>query len=170
LRHFLSDDAEYLSIDPFVDCWKYSTSEMQSAYPCLTKPLNFIAACAEFLPLEARAFDCVHMRSVLDHVHSPDLALLEARRVLKDSGKLVVGLYVDGGKSGYRPRLRALKEAVRPFLASAGLKRYKDHHIFHPTFIDLERIVHDNGFRVVDVYWQPQWQDQVCYVTAQKST
>ena len=32
--------------------------------------------------------DTVHMRSMLDHVQVPDLAILEAHRVLKKNGQL----------------------------------------------------------------------------------
>ncbi|HET7912750.1 MAG TPA: methyltransferase domain-containing protein [Pseudolabrys sp.] len=169
LRHFLPRESEYLSADPFIDCLAYTSAAMRSAYPCLSKPLNLIGACAEFLPLQADAFDWVHMRSVVDHFHSPDLALLEARRVLKPHGKLVVGLYVDGGKSGRRPPGRAIKEALRPLLVAAGFKRFKDHHVFHPTFEGLKELVADCGFHITDVYWQPQWADQVCYVTAERA-
>jgi len=55
-------------------------SAITPAYPCLDQHLNFIAACAEFLPLQSNSFDWVHMRSMLDHVQSPDLALMEAHR------------------------------------------------------------------------------------------
>jgi ubiquinone/menaquinone biosynthesis C-methylase UbiE len=106
------------------------------------------------------------MRSMLDHVHSPDLALMEARRVLKPDGRLVIGLYVDGGKSGKRSLDRELKEIIRAVLVSVGITRYKDHHTFHPTFANLKKIICDNGFLVDDVFWQPQWNDTVCYVIA----
>jgi ubiquinone/menaquinone biosynthesis C-methylase UbiE len=103
---------------------------------------------------------------MLDHTHSPDLALMEARRILKPSGKLVVGLYVDGGKSGNRPIDRQIKEAIRVVLTTIGIGRYKDHHMFHPTFANLQKVIRDNGFEIEDVYWQPQWKDQVYYITA----
>ena len=167
LRHFLPSGSEFLSVDPFIECCRYTSAAMQRAYPCLSEPLNLIGACAEFLPLQNGAFDWVHMRSVLDHFHSPDLALFEAARVLKRNGKLVIGLYVDGGKSGRRPLDRQLKEILRPVLIAAGLRRFKDHHIFHPTFVGLKQLIADCGFRILDVYWQPQWKDQVCYITAE---
>jgi SAM-dependent methyltransferase len=132
----------------------------------LSRHLNFIAACAEFLPFQASSFDWVHMRSMLDHVQSPDLALMEARRVLKPNGKLVIGLYVDGGRSGKRALDRQFRELARPVLAALGLARFRDHHTFHPTFANLMKIIADNGFSADDVYWQPQWHDNVCYVTA----
>jgi hypothetical protein len=97
------------------------------------------------------------------------LALLEARRVLKPSGKLVVGLYVDGGKLGRRTMMREAKEVIRAILTSAGFSRYKDHHTLHPTFANLQRLIRDNGFQIDDVFWQPQWNDQVCYITASQT-
>lgn len=166
VREFLPPSAEFVSIDPFIDWQQRLDPEKIRAYNCLKHPLNFIAACAEFLPFEARSFDWVHMRSMLDHVQSADLALIEAKRVLKTSGRLVIGLYVDGGKSGVRTLDRQLKEIVRTVLTAIGINRYKDHHIFHPTFANLSKIVLDNGFEIEDVYWQPQWKDTVCYIIA----
>jgi SAM-dependent methyltransferase len=169
VRHFLPPDTQFLSVDPFIDYEQGLAPAKRAAYPCLSNPLNFIAACAEFLPLQSSTFDWVHMRSMLDHTHSPDLALMEARRVLKPDGRLVIGLYVDGGKSGKRTPERQAKEAARTLLVSIGINKYKDHHTFHPTFANLQKIVRDNGFDVEDVYWQPQWNDQVCYITAARS-
>lgn len=134
--------------------------------PCLGEHLNFIGACAEFLPFQTHSVDWIHMRSMLDHVHSPDLALMEARRVLRSTGKLVIGLYVDGGKTGRRSIDRRLKEIVRPILTTIGFKQFKDHHLFHPTFKNLQKIVLDNDFTIDDVYRQQQWRDTVCYVMA----
>jgi ubiquinone/menaquinone biosynthesis C-methylase UbiE len=166
VRHFLPPATQFVSVDPFVDCLNHVPQAKKTVYPCLSDHLNFIAACAKFLPFRAGSFDWVHMRSMLDHVHSPDLALLEARRVLKPDGKLVIGLYVDGGKSGRRSPDRQLKEIARPILTAVGFKKFKDRHIFHPTYADLKQIISDNGFDVTDVYWQPQWNDTVCYVTS----
>jgi ubiquinone/menaquinone biosynthesis C-methylase UbiE len=166
VRHFLPQGAEFVSVDPFIDCVGNVPPAKKAVYPCLSQHLNFVAACAEFLPFQAGSFDWVHMRSMLDHVHSPDLALLEARRVLKPGGKLVIGLYVDGGKSGRRSFDRQLKEIARPILTAIGFRKFRDRHIFHPTYADLKQIIGDNGFDIVDTYWQPQWNDTVCYVTS----
>jgi ubiquinone/menaquinone biosynthesis C-methylase UbiE len=120
VRHFLPVNTQFVSVDPFIDC-QYSIPEAKKqVYPCLSQPLNFIAACAEFLPFQASGFDWVHMRSMLDHVHSPDLALLEAARVLRPNGRIVIGLYVDGGKSGRRTFDRHLKEIARTILVLFG--------------------------------------------------
>jgi SAM-dependent methyltransferase len=166
IRDFLPKGTQYVSLDPFLGCTDHIPPTKIAVYPRLSEHLNFIAGCAEFLPFQAQCFDWVHMRSMLDHVHSPDLALLEARRVLKLGGKLVIGLYVDGGKTGRRTLDRQLKEIVRPVLTRIGFKQFKDHHLFHPTFKNLQTIILDNGFTIDDVYWQPEWRDTVCYITA----
>lgn len=166
IRQFLPKGTEFVSVDPFIGCTNHIPPAKQAVYSCLGEHLNFIAACAEFLPFKSQSFDWVHMRSMLDHVHSPDLALMEARRVLTPDGKLVIGLYVDGGKDGRRTIDRQLKEIARPILTTIGFKQFKDHHLFHPTFKNLRKIVIDNGFEIDDVYWQPAWRDTVCYITA----
>jgi hypothetical protein len=38
--------------------------------------------------------------------------------------------------------------------------------LFTPTFANLTKLATDNGFRIDDVFWQPQWHDTVCYITA----
>jgi SAM-dependent methyltransferase len=169
VRHFLPEDTEFVSVDPFVEWQAGIPPQKREAYPCLGQHLNFIAACAEFLPFQAKTFDWVHMRSMLDHVQSPDLALMEAHRVLKPDGRLVVGLYVAGGKSGKQTLSRRLKEVARTILVGCGFTRYRDHHTFHPTFANLRKIIADNKFTIEDVYWQPQWNDTVCYITARLS-
>lgn len=166
VREFLPDTTRFVSVDPFLNCQDFVAPAKKQAYSCLSKPLNFIAACAEFLPFQSASFDWVHMRSMLDHVHSPDLALLEARRVLKANGRLVIGLTVDGGRTGRRTAQRQAKEMLRTVLVGIGMHRFKDHHTFHPTFANLQKIIRDNGFDIEDVYWQPVWNDQVCYITA----
>ena len=64
---------------------------------------------------------------------------------------------------------RQLKEIERPILTTIGFKQFKDHHLFHPTFKNVQKIV-DNGFTIDDVYWQPAWLDTVCYITAAPTT
>ncbi len=166
VRQFLPEASQFVSVDPFLGCRDHIPTAKKAVYPCLSEHLNFICACAEFLPFQAKSFDWVHMRSMLDHVHSPDLALFEARRVLKPDGKLVIGLYVDGGKSGRRSPDRQLKEITRTVLTTLGFKKFEDRHVFHPTYANLRQIIHDSGFHITDIYWQPQWNDTVCYVTS----
>ena len=50
-----------------------------------------------------------------------------------------------------------------------GISRFKDRHIFHPTYAALQKIVIENGLVIDDVYWQPQWKDTVCYMVCRKA-
>ncbi len=168
VREFLSADVEFVSTDPWLAAPVANSAARKQAYRCLSQPLNFIAATAEFQPFLAESFDWVHMRSMLDHVQVPDLALLEAWRVLKPGGRVLIGLYVEGGRTGVISMERRVKDTVRAALETVGINRWKDHHVWHPTYATLTRLIEDNGFTVVDTYWQPQWQDMVCYVAATK--
>jgi len=105
---------------------------------------------------------------MLDHLQVPDLVLLEAHRVLKDDGNLLVGLFVEGGRSGNISRTQKIKHLIKDCLSFVGIDKWKDHHTWHPTFSNLTKLIEDNGFVVRDVYWEPHWRDQVCYVWAQK--
>jgi len=168
VREFLSEDARLVSVDPFLDGIFQIPPARKEAYKCLSKPLNFVGALAEFIPFQEEVFDWVHMRSMLDHVQVPDLALKEVHRVLKPDGKLLVGLYVEGGKSGSKPFIRFTKDIIRETLGFMGINRFKDYHTWHPTYVNLLKLITDNGFEVQDSYWQPYWKDQVVYVLASK--
>jgi len=168
VREFLPQDTEFVSTDPWLAAPFTSSAARKQAYRCLSQPLAFIAATAEFQPFLAESFDWVHMRSMLDHVQVPDLALLEAWRVLKPGGRVLIGLYVEGGKTGVNSLERQVKGAMKAALETVGINRWKDHHVWHPTYAALTRLIEDNGFTIVDTYWQPQWQNMVCYVAATK--
>jgi len=45
----------------------------------------------------------------------------------------------------------------------------EDHHILHRSYKALIILIEGNGFTADDVYWQPHWHDQVCYVCASKA-
>lgn len=168
VREYLSDDVEFVSTDPWLQAPVANSPARKAAYTCLNRPLNFIAAAAEFQPFLAESFDWVHMRSMLDHVQMVDLALLEAKRVLKPGGRILIGLYVDGGKSGVISFERRLRDSIKVVLELVGIDRWKDHHIWHPTYKGLVKLITDNGLVIEDIYWQPQWKDMVCYVCARK--
>lgn len=169
LREFLPKDIHFISIDPFIAAPYQIPKAKIEAYKCISERLNFVGGLAEFLPFQAESFDYVHMRSMLDHVQVPDLALMEACRVLKPKGLLLVGMSVAGGKSGKRPPIRLLKDSVLELFELVGIEKYKDFHSWHPTYKNLVKLITDNGFKVIDSYWQPYWKDQVVYVLAQKS-
>ncbi len=168
VREFLPKNTRFVSIDPYIEALDQIPQSKIKAYKCLSEKLNFIAALAEFIPFQAESFDWVHMRSMLDHVQVPDLALKEASRVLKPNGKLLVGISVEGGKTGRKTLKQATKDLITDTLGSLGFDKYKDHHTWHPTYTNLLKIISDNGFEINDSYWQPFWKDQVVYVLANK--
>jgi SAM-dependent methyltransferase len=169
LRGFLSPEQEYLSIDPFIEIVKEPRSvEYRHVYPFVDQPLNFIASLAEHLPFVSKSFDTVHIRSALDHFLNPELALHEAFRVLRTDGALVVGLLVKGGRTGKDNHTARLKEAVRSILVGAGFRRFKDHHIWHPTYSELCTLIAATGFRIEKTHWQESEHGRVCYIRAIK--
>ena len=52
--------------------------------------LEYVEAEIEDLPLEAERFDVVVLSQALHHAHNPEVALAEARRILKPGGRLLV--------------------------------------------------------------------------------
>jgi ubiquinone/menaquinone biosynthesis C-methylase UbiE len=169
LRHFLPPETKYISIDPNPEPMAGVTSEKATAYNCLVSDLPFIAAMAEFLPFLDNSFDYVHMRSMLDHVQIPDLAILEAFRVLKPAGSLLVGISIEHSGFQLQNFQASMKELVRHVLGIVGIKKWKDHHLWHPTYSNLTKLITDNGFVISETFWQPIYVDKVVYVQAIRS-
>jgi len=169
VREFLPADVEFISTDPWPQAPYANSAARKAAYSCLNQPLTFIAATAEFQPFVADSFDWVHMRSMLDHTQVPDLAMLEAKRVLKKGGRVLIGLYVEGGKTGGITLKQHAKSWIKSGLSMVGIDRWEDHHVWHPTYKDLLKLIGDSGLAVEDTYWQPHWNDSVCYVSARKT-
>ena len=167
LRFFLNDEQEYITCDPFLGVFNglENRTRLLKTYSCLENPVNFVCCDAEYLPFKSSSFDTVHMRSVIDHFLNPESALLEAHRVLKKDGSLIVGLFVHGGAGGKESFTEELKEFVRHILPYIGVHKYTDHHIWHPTFKELGELIVNCGFKVSKVHWQ---YDSVCYIEAKK--
>jgi ubiquinone/menaquinone biosynthesis C-methylase UbiE len=174
LREFLSPGTKYLVVDPFINVRERISKKRGEAYRCLSEPLNFVSGLAEFLPIQTGSFQTVHMRSMLDHVQIVDLCLLEARRVLKPGGQLLVGISIEGRPFGQlgidlRPKV-LIKNSLKSILARIGFDRYRDEHVWHPTFENLRKVIIDAGFTIEDIYWQPAWQGKVVYIGARVKT
>lgn len=156
LRQFLSPGQDYICCDPFLHVFNDMDKQLNllKAYPFLLEPVNFVCCDAEFLPFRSAFFQTVHMRSVIDHFLSPELSLNEAYRVLRTDGALIAGLFVHGGKRG-KPDIKShAKEFVREILITAGMKRFKDYHVWHPTYNELTNLISDCGFKIEKVHWQ----------------
>lgn len=108
------------------------------------------------------------MRSVIDHFLNPELALNEAYRVLRTDGALIVGLFVYGGKRGKPAIVPRFKKFAREILSALGIEKFKDHHVWHPTYGQLTDLISECGFRIEKVYWQKGYNDTVCYIRARK--
>jgi ubiquinone/menaquinone biosynthesis C-methylase UbiE len=170
LREFLKRDSQYLVVDPFINALQKISPARIKSYKCLEQPLNFIAGVAEFLPIQTASVRTVHMRSMLDHVQIVDLCLLEAKRVLMPKGKLIIGITIEGqpyGKIGRDLGLfHAIKKITKTLLTFLGVKRYRDAHVWHPTYSNLMKILADSGFVIIQEFWQPAWKGRVLYVEA----
>lgn len=169
LRAFMEEGQEYLSVDPYANVFQHIDKQngLTKAYPFILKGTNFIQALAEHLPVKTVSFDTVHMRSCLDHFYNPELSLLEAYRVLRPEGQLVIGLYVEGGKKG--PTLwDHWKERIKDTLGAIGIKRYQDHHVWHPSYDSLLKLITNSGFKIEKTHWQAS-HPKVCYIKAVKA-
>jgi ubiquinone/menaquinone biosynthesis C-methylase UbiE len=170
LRAFLDTNQKYISCDPNLNVFdKISErSNLIKTYPFLLEPVNFLSCDAEFLPFKSCFFQTVHLRSVIDHVLNPELALNEAYRVLENNGSLIVGLYVLGGKHGKVYFKEHAKEAIHSVLIYLGIHKQADYHVWHPTYEELISLISDCGFEIAKVHWQKRHNDTVCYIKALK--
>lgn len=171
LRAFLKPESKYMVVDPYMHAFRgvKDNAALLSAYPFLKTPVNFVCGVAEHLPLRSLSFDTVHMRSVVDHFANPELAMLEAYRVLRPNGVLIVGLYVEGGREGVIPFFEKAKDFGKNLAAMLGFERWKDHHVWHPTYDQLSSLIAGSGFRIEKTYWQRSFVDKVVYIKAIKT-
>jgi SAM-dependent methyltransferase len=157
VRKYMELHQEYCSIDPFIEVHVLARGRKNlfASYP-LSSPLNLVGGFAEFLPFKDACFNTINMRSCLDHFFSPEIALLEAYRVLEKEGKLIVGITVQG--HSFKSKA---KEAVRP-IVSFICRRYKDQHIWHPSYERLIDLCNFCGFELNEEIWQA---DDVLYAS-----
>lgn len=177
------DPNRYVSLDPIDMNWnRLREYEHIDAHYSICKAAARIRGFAEFLPFTAASFDFVHMRSCIDHFANPKLALMEAFRVLRQDGRLVVGISLEGAykmehEESYKKNqvgLRGLLKRVvsrLPILQNLiNFIRYgefdrHDHHMFHPTRDSLRELIEQNGFKVEKEIWQQAYHN-VIYLQA----
>jgi ubiquinone/menaquinone biosynthesis C-methylase UbiE len=149
VRQYMTAGQEYISIDPAVGIHQRAANRPRffDAYPMLV-PLNLVWGFAEFLPFKDDSFDTVNMRSCIDHFANPEQALLEAYRILRQEGRLIVGISVEN--KNIKGKIKNTIKDLRGFL----LPQFKDHHIWHPTYDGLVSLCDGCGFSLVDYIWQ----------------
>ena len=167
IRAFMEPEQRYACVDPYPGA--ISDIALQPAlteiYSALKRPVNFVCGMAEYLPIADATFDTVHMRSVIDHMNDPAQALREAFRVLRPNGQIIVGVSVEGRKTGEPSIKERARETLRSAIVALGVERYRDHHIWHPTWPDLMRLIEAAGFTCSPPYW---YNERVVFVKAVK--
>lgn len=149
IRKYMAPHQQYCSIDPFVGVHLLASNRKNlfANYP-LTLPLNFLGGFAEFLPIRDESFDTVNMRSCIDHFFNPEIALMEAFRVTRKRGKLIVGLKIEGHT------LKSSLLDIAKGVVGTFVSRYKDHHMWHPSYAGLIALCRGCGFDLEKEYWQ----------------
>lgn len=151
IRKYMSAEQQYISIDPSVGIQKKAANRTRlfDAYPMST-PLNLVWGFAEFLPFKDDSFDTINMRSCIDHFANPEQALLEAYRVLRSEGRLIVGMSVES------QNIKGIIKNTVKDLRGMLLPQFKDHHIWHPTYDGLVSLCDACGFTLRDYLWQSE--------------
>jgi ubiquinone/menaquinone biosynthesis C-methylase UbiE len=162
IRKYMAATQEFCSIDPFIEVYKLAEGRisLHEHYP-MHLPLNFVAGFAEFLPFQKSTFDTVNMRSCIDHFFNPTLSLLEAYRVLRENGKLIIGMTVKVNSIS-----NTVKETARKVL-NLVTDKFKDNHLFHPTKEELVMLCSKCGFILEDEIWQ---SENVWYASFRKKS
>jgi ubiquinone/menaquinone biosynthesis C-methylase UbiE len=160
----------FVVIDPMICRWDSIQSKtFLSHYEELENVLR-IPGYAEALPFRNATFDTVHMRSCLDHFENPHRALLEARRVLKDNGKLVVGISLEGSyKISNVKLINFCKYHFKNSYIGEVYERLFDPHMFHPTLTSIKLLTRNSGFEIVNLINQKGYSN-VIYFEAVKSS
>lgn len=163
------DVRDYVVLDPMVCRWAdIESNTFKSHYSSLEGVIR-IPGFSEALPFNNSIFDTIHMRSCIDHFDNPHRSLLEARRVLKDNGKLVVGISLEGSyKLGSSRFVNLGKSLFKSSLIGKIYERLFDPHMFHPTLDSLETLCKSAGFQIVKLIYQKGYSN-VVYFEAKKS-
>jgi SAM-dependent methyltransferase len=149
IRKYMNEQQEYCSIDPFTNLHTLANgrTNLFDNYP-MHLPLNLIAGFAEFLPFRSSVFDTANMRSCIDHFFNPALSLLETNRVLRENGKLIIGMTVD-----VKNIRNTARETIRSVL-NLFTNKFADHHLWHPSRDEIITMCKKCGFVFEDEIWQ----------------
>lgn len=169
-KHAGVDSRQIICIDPMVCKWESIPPSTYKEHYALLANVVRIPGYAEHLPFANGVFDTVHMRSCLDHFANPHRALLEARRVLKADGKLVVGLALEGAfKLDNSGLMNTAKRKLKSSFIGDLYEHFFDQHMFHPTEESLRKLVEGAGFQI-DQWILQEGYSGVVYLSATKAS
>lgn len=191
LRHFIKKNevSLYISVDPIINGFENleSRKNLLKVYPELAESCNFLACYSEHLPFKANTFDCVHMKSVLDHFQDPYLAIKEAYRVLNPEGSLIIGSTAYGGKSFskiedrdifwrrlisdavYKFRIYGFKSLIEAMVKKLFNKKgWATTHIINWKYEDLIDLLRKTNFNIQKEYWQKPPFDMIVWIESKK--
>jgi ubiquinone/menaquinone biosynthesis C-methylase UbiE len=124
--------ARVIGVDASAEMLK--AAEVEAAREKL--PISFHRAQADSLPFASQSFDLVVGVTLLCFAEQPDLILREANRLLKDSGRIVVG---ELNRLSYWSRLRKVKALFHE-------TSYRHAHFLSPS--ELKQLLWQAGFAV----------------------
>lgn len=108
----------------------------------IEKGENDLIADAHFLPFRSHSFDNVFMIEVLEHLHSPFIALMEVRRVIKSSGTLKFSI----------PNMKYYRRILR-YLLGMPVEQ-SNQHIYCWGVSELRNLLRNVGFKIEDIKYE----------------
>lgn len=163
------DPSCIIVVDPMVCCWSDVPNSSYKSHYSVCEETVRIPGFAEDIPCCNSSFDTVYIRSCLDHFANPHRALLEARRVLKNDGSLVIGFSLEGS---YKLSDKTIKNKLKCRIKSSmlgGIYGYLfDHHVFHPTESSLRSLIGGAGFNI-NKWMKQEGYSNVVYLKASKA-
>ncbi len=115
LQHLPTDVSEVIAIEPSAPM-RHASRDRVAQFARNT-PIQVLDAVGEDLPLADDSVDSVLFAYVLCSVDRPDLALREARRVLKPGGVVAVMEHVRGDQGSWARRTQRILSPVWPHVA-----------------------------------------------------
>jgi 2-polyprenyl-3-methyl-5-hydroxy-6-metoxy-1,4-benzoquinol methylase len=114
------------------------------------KKLQVTVHNAQFTSLEIKEqFSCIHLSHVIEHVPNPNDWLMQAEKLLRPAGILVICV----------PNMFSFSRVVKLLLKRIGLRKggWKDgsrtpDHLFEPTVRGMNFLLRNNGFQVLSIY------------------
>jgi len=124
----------YIGVDP---------SDRMLSYASATHGRLFIRGVGEHLPLRNGIADAVVLKSVLDQCYAPHQVILEAYRVLKNGGWLLISL---SNRSAHYMLFRRLYNLLR---RHKGGHFFQESHQFYFNITDIAIMLRKEDFEVI---------------------